>query len=151
MTVRKRRKKNKLRGQRTHGKGDTKNKRGSGSRGGVGKAGSHKHKFTKYYGTFGTEKKKVIGKPRPKAVNLEELQTLIPEWEKEKKVERKGNTVIIDGKISGVGKILGKGSIDFPLFLKKIKASAKAAKKIENAKGKIDAFEEDIEEEEGEE
>ena len=53
MVVRKRRKKNKQRGERTHGHGNTKNKRGAGSRGGVGKAGSHKHKYSKYYDSFG--------------------------------------------------------------------------------------------------
>ena len=73
MTIRKRKKKNKLRGHRTHGKGDTKNHRGAGSRGGVGRAGSHKHKFTKYYGEFGTEKKKVAGKPIGPSINLDQI------------------------------------------------------------------------------
>ena len=53
MPERTRRKKNKLRGNRTHGKGNTKNHRGAGSKGGRGRAGSHKHKFSKYYKTFG--------------------------------------------------------------------------------------------------
>ena len=57
MVVRRRKKKNKLRGQRTHGGGGTKNRRGAGCRGGVGKAGSHKHKFSKYYVEFGIKKK----------------------------------------------------------------------------------------------
>ena len=144
MTVRKRRKKNKLRGQRTHGKGDTKNKRGSGSRGGIGRAGSHKHKYSKYYMVFGTEKKKIKGKPRLLTVNLDDLARLIPSWEKENKVERKGKAIILDGKKIGIGKILGRGSIEFPVFLKNIKASAKTVEKIEKAQGKFtDAFEED--------
>ena len=57
MVVRKRRKVNKQLGERTHGHGDTKNWRGSGNRGGVGRAGSHKHKFSKYWMTFGIKRR----------------------------------------------------------------------------------------------
>ena len=60
MVVRKRKKLvNKMLGQRTRGNGDTKRRRGAGSRGGRGLAGSHKHKYSKYAGKFGQEKKKV--------------------------------------------------------------------------------------------
>lgn len=148
MTVRKRKKKNKLRGQRTHGKGDTKNKRGSGNKGGKGRAGSHKHKFTKYYGFFGSEKKRIIGKPKLMSVNLDDIQKLVPVWEKENKVEKRGKAIFLDGKIAGIGKVLGRGSIDFPLFLKNVKVSSKAIVKIEKADGKImEAGEEGFEEE----
>ena len=78
MTVRKRKKKNILRGHRTHGHGDTKNGRGAGSRGGVGRAGSHKHKFTKYAGEFGIEKKQVIGKPIGPSMNLDQIEQMLP-------------------------------------------------------------------------
>ena len=60
MVVRRRKKRvNKMLGQRTRGNGDTKRRRGAGSRGGRGLAGSHKHKYSKYAGKFGKEKKKV--------------------------------------------------------------------------------------------
>ena len=45
MTERQRRKKNTVRGERTHGRGGTKNSRGAGVRGGRGNAGSNKQKF----------------------------------------------------------------------------------------------------------
>ena len=35
----------KHRGNRTHGGGNTKNRRGKGNRGGVGRAGYHKHRW----------------------------------------------------------------------------------------------------------
>jgi len=138
MTVRKRRKKNKLRGQRTHGRGDTKNRRGAGNRGGRGRAGSHKHKFSKYYGVFGTERKGVKGKTRLEAINLDDLARLIPVWEKEKKIEKNGKTIFLDGKNVSIGKILGRGETWFQLHLKNVRVSSRAAAKIENAKGTIE-------------
>ncbi len=142
MTVRRRRKKNKLRGHRTHGKGDTKNKRGSGSRGGVGKAGSHKHKFGLYYSQFGTERKKVRGKEKLQAMNLDEISESLADWEKEKKIERKGKAVMLDGKKLGIGKIIGRGNIDVALNVSNVKTSARAKQKIERAGGKTEGTEE---------
>ena len=145
MTVRRRRKKNKLRGKRTHGAGDTKNRRGAGNKGGRGKAGSHKHKFSKYYGLFGTEKKKVMGKPKPLSLNIENVIAMLPLWEKEGKVEKNGGVFVLDGKKVGIGKILGRGQIGFPLYLKNIKASSQALAKIEKAKGRVLAENEEFE------
>lgn len=150
MTVRKRRKKNKLRGNRTHGKGDTKNKRGAGSRGGRGRAGSHKHKYSIYYGVFGTEKKKLRGKTRLPAINIEEIPRNIPEWEKQGLLEKTGKGFLLDGKKIRVSKIIGRGTASFPIFLKNVSVSAKAKKKIEQAGGKILETEEEEKAEGGE-
>lgn len=137
MVVRKRRKKNKLRAQRTHGKGDTKNKRGAGCRGGRGRAGSHKHKYSKYYGTFGKEKKKVRGKKKGMEVNLEQLQLMLPRWGKGK-VEKKENSFVVDGKKAGIGKVLSRGEISEKIVLKNARASKRAKEKIEKAGGKVE-------------
>ncbi len=133
---RKRKKKDKQRGMRTHGKGNTKNSRGAGTRGGRGKAGSHKHKYSKYYKEFGG-KKAMKPKKKPKALNLSELETELPGLLEKKKAVEKGGKVFLDGKTAGIGKILSRGSIKYKLSLKNIKASEKAAEKIIAAGGEI--------------
>ena len=70
MVVRKRRKKNRMRGSRTHGCGGTKQKRGSGGRGGVGLAGGHKHKFSLYYADHFGEKSGLKPKDKGKAMPI---------------------------------------------------------------------------------
>ncbi len=138
MVVRKRRKKNKVRGNRTHSWGGTKNRRGSGFRGGVGRAGSHKHKFSKYYMDFGV---KSTFKPKAKkeAVNLETISGSIEKWVAEGKAKIENGFVVIDGKILGFGKVLGKGGIKEKIKLENAAASKSAAKKIISAGGSAGA------------
>ncbi len=150
MVVRHRRKKNKMRGNRTHGGGDTKNRRGAGGRGGVGKAGSHKHTFSKYWKTFGI---KITLKAKPKgiAINLEQLEQATTG----KKLAMENGMVVIDGKELGFGKLLGKGTIRDKLLVKNAKVSAKAAEKIAEAGGRVEGeegaeAEEEMDEEEEE-
>jgi large subunit ribosomal protein L15 len=133
MTVRKRRKKNKLRGQRTHGHGDTKNRRGAGSRGGRGRAGSHKHKFTKYYGGFGKEKKKLRGKARGRALNLDQIGQFLGEWVAAGKAEKKGNTFAVDGKKAGFAKIVARGELQARIAFENVKASKRALEKLKKS------------------
>ena len=137
MAERKRRKKNKLRGKRTHGKGDTKNRRGAGSRGGVGRAGSHKHKYSLYYDDFG-KGKKLHSKKKTNAINLSDLMQKIPMFVESKKVEKQGSSFIIDGKKIKYGKILGKGVLDKALIVRNMQVSKSASEKITGAKGKIE-------------
>lgn len=137
MVVRKRRKKNTLRGNRVHGKGDTKNKRGAGCRGGRGRAGSHKHKFTKYWKSFGKYgtlkvKKTLIG------INISDLVEKLPKLVSSKKVEQIKGAYIIDGNKLKFDKILGRGKLKEQLILKNIEVSKKAAEIIEKAGGKIE-------------
>lgn len=125
MVVRKRRKKHRLRGNRTHGKGNTKNKRGSGIRGGVGKAGSHKHKYSKYWKEFGV-KKNLKAKRRLEAVNLEDVERNLS-W---------GNE--IDGKKLGFSKVLGKGFLSRKVVFRNVSVSKKAKEKIEKFGGIVE-------------
>ncbi len=143
MTVRRRKKKNTVRGERTHGQGDTKNRRGAGSRGGRGRAGSHKHKFTKYQGEFGQDKKKVIGKPVGPSMNLDMIEQSIPKWIAQGKVEKEGTTIKIDGKKIGVAKIVGRGKLISKVSFENVKASKKAAEKISESGSKIAGLEEE--------
>jgi len=143
MTVRKRKRKNKLRAQRTHGSGNTKNRRGAGSRGGRGRAGSQKHKFNLYVKSFGKERKQIIGKKKPEAINLDLLVQLLPKWIIEKKAEKTAEGIVIDGKKIGYQKLLGKAHVlKEKLILKNLTASKKAAEKIIAAGGKVPEAEE---------
>ncbi len=114
-----------LRGKRTHGHGNTKNARGSGCTGGKGRAGSTKHKFTKYYVDFGT---RINLKPKRKckSITLEALSGLI----KDKKE--------IDLKELGYGKLLGKGQLSKPVVIKNARATAVAKEKVEKAGGRLE-------------
>ncbi len=118
-------KKDRLRGNRSHGKGNTKNDRGSGCRGGKGRGGSFKHKFTKYYLTIG---QKITLKPKvkPKTINLVDLDYLTKD-----KTE-------IDLKKLGYDKILAKGNLTKKLIIKNAQATPRAKEKIEQMGGKIE-------------
>lgn len=130
MVVRRRRRSNKKRGGRTQ-HGNTKNWRGGGSRGGRGRAGSHKHKYSKYYMTFGTKIRMKPKKPGDKAVNLGDLNALIPQWLEQKKCEKDPqNRVVLDGKKIGITKLLGAGNVSYELVLKNISLSKKAKEKM---------------------
>ncbi|MFH0715170.1 MAG: uL15 family ribosomal protein [Candidatus Diapherotrites archaeon] len=137
MTIRRERKKHRMRGNRTHGHGNTKNRRGSGIRGGQGRAGSHKHKFSKYYADFGV---KITLKPKfagGETVNLDFVQKNLQKWVAEKKVEEKDEVFELDGKKLGIRKILSSGKIEEAIALKGIQVSAKAREKIEEAGGEV--------------
>ena len=136
MVVKRRRKKNKLRGQRTHGGGGTKNRRGAGSRGGVGRAGSHKHKFSKYYLDFGV-KRTLKAKKKSITINVEEIQERIEEWLAIGKVKNENGIIIVDGKNIGFGKVLGRGTIAKKIKIENASLTKKAAEKITGAGGQI--------------
>ncbi len=145
MVVRRRKRVNKLLGQRTRGNGDTKNRRGAGSRGGRGLAGSHKHKYPKYHGKFGTEKRKVLSRKIVREINIDKLIQILPKLIEAEKISKEAGMTLIDGSKIGFDKLLSKGDLDEKLLVRNLKASKKAVEKIEKAGGK---FEEEIEGEE---
>ncbi|MEM4662595.1 MAG: uL15m family ribosomal protein [Candidatus Diapherotrites archaeon] len=132
---RKRKKKEKLRGNRTHGKGNTKNKRGGGSRGGCGRAGSKKHKFM----LFRDEEKEKKLKPKEKvsAISIQHLEELINKLKETGKLESKDGYVVIDGKKLGFGKILSNGIVKSKMMIFNMAVSEKAREKILSAGGII--------------
>jgi large subunit ribosomal protein L15 len=117
------------RGNRSHGKGNTKNHRGGGSNGGKGRGGSFKQKFSRYFKLVGQRKKlkpRLKAKPRLKTINLNNLNMLIKENKE------------IDLKELGYQKILGSGNIIKAIVIKNAVVTQKAKEKIENAGGKIE-------------
>ncbi len=150
MVVRRRKKRvTKMLGQRTRGNGDTKKRRGAGSRGGRGLAGSHKHKYSKYAGKFGKEKKKVLSRKIIREINIDLLIQKMPKLEAAGKISKEENTIIVDGSKIGFDKLLSKGELTQKIIVRNMKASKKAIEKIKKAGGDVEL--EEIAEEEFEE
>jgi len=118
-----------LRGKRTHGKGNTKNKRGAGCKGGAGRAGSFKHKFTKYFPLLGKRKlvsPRLSAKVRVKTITLHDLNKYITDKD------------YIDLKEIGFGKILGTGNLSKAIKIKNAQVTKVAKEKIEKVGGVIE-------------
>lgn len=134
MVVRRKKKKfRKFRGKRTYGYGTHKKHRGGGSRGGRGKAGGHKHKWSyvvKYeperFGKRGFKRPAAV-KRKIRAININELVKI---------AEREGKMKINLTEL-GYDKLLGTGKITQPLTVEVASFSKIAAQKLEKAGGKI--------------
>ncbi len=144
---RKRRKKNKLRGQRTMGAGGTKNRRGAGSRGGRGNAGHRKHKKATFMPLM-EKKYRLKAGIKGKEITLENLNKIIDKLVLQGKVTKEGTKYIVDKK-SGYSKVLSQGNTEKEIVLK-INASIGAIKKIMAAGGSFEyvkkGFEKEVEE-----
>ncbi len=138
MTVRKRKRKNKLRGSRTFGTGNTKHKRGSGCKGGKGRAGSHKHKYSKYYATFGVTVRLKTKDKKGIEMNLGQIDESIEKWLSDKMIEKSADAYIIDCKKLGIRKILSRGNLAKKVILRNAQLSEKAREKILASKGTIE-------------
>jgi large subunit ribosomal protein L15 len=122
------------RGSRTHGWGQMGQHRHSGSRGGTGMAGLHKHKWSyavKYapdhfgHNQFKPPNRKLTSR----WINIGDLSTFVD-------ASKKGE--IIDLGSMGFDKLLGQGSISTAISLKIPRASASAVEKIKAAGGSIE-------------
>jgi large subunit ribosomal protein L15 len=135
MVERQRRKKNKVRGERTHSKGDTKNNRGAGCRGGRGRAGACKGKFASL-GRLDPRKYRLKSNDKGAIISLGNLDITLERLVTKGKVVKEKDTYIIDSK-SGYEKILSQGNTDKKLIVR-INATDKAIDKIIAAKGKFE-------------
>ncbi len=135
------RKVRKLRGSRTHGWGQVGQHRGIGMRGGHGKAGRKKHKWTyvvkhdpNYFGKHGFQRSWVN---RPTTMNVGELDTQIEELVAREEIRKEDAVYHINLEDLGIGKLLGAGRVTKPLNIIVKSWSATAAQKIEKAGGQI--------------
>ena len=140
MVVRRRKKVVKYRGSITHGGGSRKKRRGAGSRGGRGQAGSGKRAGHKRHGI-------VLGSrgflPRRsvaslKAVNLgyftlSRVDTLLSSGA----LQKEGSLVVVDLASLGYQKLLGTGTITGKFKFKVASCSARAQEKIKAAGGEV--------------
>jgi large subunit ribosomal protein L15 len=106
------------------------------------KVGRHKHLWSyitkyepDYYGRRGFIPRSF--RNSIKTINIGELDELIGKLAHAKKLEKKGAKAFIDLDKLGYQKLLAKGRITKPVIVKVITRSESAAKKIEEAGGKI--------------
>ncbi|MBT4870612.1 MAG: 50S ribosomal protein L15 [Candidatus Diapherotrites archaeon] len=135
MTERKRRKKNRVRGERTHSKGDTKNNRGGGNRGGRGRAGATKGKFASL-GRLDPKKYRLKPNAHGDAITLGNLDAMLDTLVAKNKVNMDGKKYVVTIN-SGYEKVLSQGTTTKAIVLK-INASKKAIEKITAAGGEFD-------------
>ncbi|UCC33611.1 MAG: uL15 family ribosomal protein, partial [Candidatus Bathyarchaeota archaeon] len=109
----KKRKIRKKRGSRTHGYGIIGQHRGGGQRGGRGKAGGKKHKWThtvKYApNRFGKHGFKPPRRSESKAINIGELDEQVNELIISEKAKKSKGGVKVDLNALGYDKLLGRG------------------------------------------
>ena len=142
MVVNKRKKVGKYRGHTTHGGGHRKKRRGAGSRGGRGNAGTgkragHKKAGRKIeMGQHGFVRRRTA--KHVKCINVGELTSAFTErLLAAGKIDKKSNMLHIDlGKL-GYDKLLGTGTIGLKLRIEVEQCSAKAAEKVKAAGGEV--------------
>jgi len=144
MVVRFRRKSRKLRGRsRFMGWGQIGQHRKSGSRGGVGAVGMHKHKWSwmiKYapdwYGKRGFKSPKQITREII-AINVGQLSQLIEKLVLEGKARKVDDVYEVDLGELGYNKLLGGGTVKYKMRIKVEEATETAIEKIKQAGGEV--------------
>lgn len=144
MVVRREKKSRKMHGYRNRGWGSVGQHRKSGSRGGRGAAGMHKHKwswvlkyFRDWFGKRGFTSRPPHRKVTALVMNLRQLSELVDKMSSEGKLEVENGRLVIDLSKLGVNKLLGEGEISKPLKVVVEFASRRAREKIERAGGVV--------------
>jgi large subunit ribosomal protein L15 len=138
MTVKIEKRHRKFRGRRTY-HGSHKKWRGGGSRGGRGRAGLHKHKWTymvkydkEHFGRFVNKRYQ----KRIAFVNVDYLSKKAETFLKEKIAQKEGDAIKINVGKLGFGKVLGAGKVTLPLIVEAKAFSKSAEEKLAKAGGK---------------
>jgi len=136
------RKTRKKRGSRTHGYGQIGQHRCRGTKG-RRKSGYDKHGWTyvvkykpDYFGKRGFTSPRSLGQ-RVNVLNVGELEELANKLAMEQKLEEKERKAFLDLDKLGYDKLLAKGRVTKPILVKIASHSKAAAKKIEEAGGRI--------------
>jgi large subunit ribosomal protein L15 len=137
------RKVRKQRGSRTHGWGQIGQHRAGGGRGGHGKAGLDKHKWTyvvkhdpTYWLKHGFVSTRALSK-KVNIINIGKLDDLADMLESEKKLEKKDQKIFLDLESLGFDKLLGTGAVSKTMVVKVASYSEAASRKLEEAGGEI--------------
>lgn len=138
-----RRRTEKYRGRRTHGRGK-KGGRGAGLRGGKGNAGLHKHKYlytVKYdpfhFGRYGFKRHASLIDEKV-TINVGSIQSELPTYLEYGMAKKTDKGILIDLTQSKYNKLLGGGSIKTPVTIRVHEATAMAKQKVEAAGGKVE-------------
>jgi len=144
VVVRREKKSRKLRGRtRTMGWGRIGQHRKSGSRGGFGAVGFHKHKWMwlikyapNWYGKHGFVSSRGLRR-EIRAINVGELNELALQLISQNQAVKENELVVIDTVEMGYDKVLGRGSVTIPLKVIAKSVSEKAKEKIEKRGGVV--------------
>lgn len=121
-------------GNRYRGRGNVKRGRGKGSKGGKGRGGMHKHRWSLAIneksgpGSFGFVCQNT--KAKGEVINLWQINQMVLSG----KIEKAASGYPFEFK----GKVLGSGEVDFPLQIKAESCSPKAKEKVEKAGGRLE-------------
>ncbi len=136
--IRRKKRSREMRGSRTHGYGRVGQHRGSGQRGGKGKAGGHKHfwiwvlKYARdYFGKHGFKRHGVFREWI--TLNLSDIEESLEDF----KSGEEDGLPLVDLTRMGYVKVLGSGKLTKPVIVKAHAFSEMATQKIEEAGGKI--------------
>jgi len=133
----------KFRGSKTCGGGSKKKRRGKGSRGGVGRAGSHKHhyiremKMGRRFGKYGFTRPPEV-QSEPNTINVEEIELNLDRFMEMGVAKEDNDTVTVDLTSAGFDKLLGDGRVYRKFRIIVGSASERAIKKIESAGGEVE-------------
>jgi len=144
----KRKKATRYRGSQTHGGGAKKKRRGAGSRGGRGMAGSGKRAdqkkptILKLYGNsyFGKKGFKSKNKKYIKPITIQTIETKLYSWLKKGILKKEKEEIKINLKELGYNKLLSKGKIKNKYDIEVEYASKNAIEKIQKSGGKINVI-----------
>ena len=143
MVVRREKKSKYYRGSRTCGWGRVAQHRRSGRKGGRGRVGYHKHKWSwvvKYapdwYGRRGfVQPPNLVA--RWATINVGELDEKIEELVKLGKVQKVGDEYHVDLLELGFNKLTGEGRVTKKLVIRTVSATKRAVDKVERAGGRV--------------
>ncbi len=143
MVIRRGKKSRKYRGYRTHGYGNVGQHRKSGSRGGRGAVGMHKHKWSwtiKYapdwYGKHGfTPPRRSVVKHN--VINLNQLNDLVEKLVRSGRASYDGDKIVVDLRSLGINKLLGEGSVNYRVKVYVDSISESAEGKIREVGGEV--------------
>lgn len=140
MVVRREKKVRKQRGSRFYGWGRVGQHRKSGTRGGFGRAGMHKHKWTwvlkyapDYFGKRGFKRPEASAR---KLISVN-IGTIAESLDKLPVERDSSGRIVVDLTKIGRVKVLGGGSVDKPLVVKASYFTDKAVEKIKEAGGEV--------------
>jgi len=145
MVVRRRKKSRKLRGRtRTMGWGNVGQHRKSGSRGGKGAAGMHKHRWTwvvkyfpNWFGKHGFTRVNPKHQPTVKGINVGVLDEIASRMVLENKAVFDKDKILINVIDLGFNKVLGGGTVTNKLKVITYDITKVAKEKIEKAGGEV--------------
>lgn len=146
MPIRYKKRSRHFRGSRHNGYGIQGQHRKKGLKGGFGKTGLGKHKWTwtvihkpNYFGKHGFKRpQKIIEEVN--IINIKDVEEKLPTWEEEEPgaINKKGTYYEIDLDTLGYQKLLSTGRVNGKYNIKVKKASKRAVEKISDAGGEVE-------------